>query len=167
MHLTYEQGRLLAQVNGQPPTMLMAEKENYFYFEEAEGYIEFPKAGSNQFDSRKILQGGRIRSAFRFVPSWGLIGSATIKGWEQEVPDIPMGEDSLRAGYWLIRNITLKDGEMKFRFNNDWNTNYGNEGGDGKADLHGKNIKIAAGIYDIILDLTDKNQVRYNIRKIH
>ncbi len=163
LQIRYEQGRLVAQAGGQGPTMLFAEKDNYFYSEEARGYIEYLPPVNGRYDSINILQGGRNMPAHRYIPSWGLIGTATSKGWEENVKDIPMKE--LRDGYWSVSNISLKEGEIKFRFNNDWNTNYGDDGEDGIADMYGKNIKVAAGNYDIILDLTDK-VVRYTIRKI-
>ncbi len=40
------------------------------------------------------------------------------------MPDIKFTEDTLKKGLWVLRNIQLNTGEIKFRFNDDWNINY-------------------------------------------
>ena len=55
-----------------------------------------------------------------------------------------------------MKNVALKNGVIKFRLDNDWNINYGNNKADMAFDLHGENIRIDAGVYDIELDLTDE-----------
>jgi hypothetical protein len=91
--------------------------------------------------------------------------SATTKGWEDSIPDISLTEDSQQKGNWVIRNIDLKSGEIKFRFNNDWNGNYGDNNNDGIADELGNNIKVDAGTYDIMLNVADKQKPVYTIKK--
>ncbi len=81
------------------------------------------------------------------------------------MPDIKFTEDTLKKGLWVLRNIQLNTGELKFRFNNDWNINYGDNGNDKVLDMHGENIKIEAGTYDIILDLTDEAEPKYTMSK--
>ena len=49
------------------------------------------------------------------------------------------------------------DGEIKFRANNDWGVNYGDNGGDGTLELNGGNIPSTAGTYNIELDFSDPN----------
>ena len=83
---------------------------------------------------------------------WGLVGSATPNGWDG--PDIVMNMDYATDGVWYLDNVTLTDGEMKFRANNDWSYNYGNDG---------ENIVITAGTYDIVLDLSDASNPTYTI----
>ena len=39
-------------------------------------------------------------------------------------------------------NVTFLDGEFKFRENNDWAMNYGDNGADGTLDVNGENIAI-------------------------
>jgi CubicO group peptidase (beta-lactamase class C family) len=166
MHITINDERLTAQATGQGKTTVFAQKENYFLADEADGFLEFPKDAKGLYNELIIHQGGQNISAKRFYPTWGLTGTATSKGWEDNIPDLQLTEDSVKKGRWVLKNIKLKTGEFKFRFNNDWDTNYGDDGNDMLLDLHGENIKIEAGTYDIILDLTEEGKPQYHISKI-
>ena len=65
-----------------------------------------------------------------------------------------------------MNNIKLSIGELEFRFNNEWNISYGDNGNDMALAFFGDNIKITApGTYDIILDLTDETKPKYRILK--
>jgi CubicO group peptidase (beta-lactamase class C family) len=164
MYITVDDGRLAAQVSGQQKTILLAESDNHFFSEEADGFIEFEKGNTGKTDKIILNQGGQEFTGNRIYPSWGLLGSATLIGWDG--PDIKFTEDTLKKGLWILNNIKLNTGEIKFRFNNDWNINYGDNGNDKMLDLYGENIKITeAGIYDIVLDLTDETKPRYSIFK--
>lgn len=166
MYITRDNGRLAAQASGQQKTILLAEKENYFFAEEADGFLEFPKDDRGLYNELIIHQGGQNISAKRIYPTWGLTGTATSKGWEENMPDIEFMEDSLKKGLWVLNNIKLNTGELKFRFNNDWNINYGDNGNEKALDLFGENIKIIeAGTYDITLDFTDEAKPKYSIFK--
>ncbi len=81
---------------------------------------------------------------------WGVIGDATIGGWEP--PDQDMEYDA-EGKVWTI--ITeLSTGEMKFRANDDWLINFGDSDGDGVLELDGGNIAISeAGQTLITLEL--------------
>ena len=92
--------------------------------------------------------------------SWGLVGDATTNGWDG--PDMRMVYDSYSDTWKAI--VTLKAGEMKFRFNNDWGLNYGDDGADGTLENGGANIPVTAGNYLVTLDL--KNLV-YTITPIN
>jgi hypothetical protein len=81
--------------------------------------------------------------------TWGLVGSATLNSWDG--PDMPMTYDSYSDSWKAV--VTLSEGEMKFRFNNDWALNYGDDGADGTIDNGGANIVVAPGNYLVILDL--------------
>lgn len=81
--------------------------------------------------------------------AWGLVGDATTNGWDG--PDMPMTYDSFSDTWKAI--VTLKAGEMKFRFNNDWNLNYGDDGADGTLENGGANIPVTAGNYLVVFDL--------------
>ncbi|WP_377176751.1 SusE domain-containing protein [Namhaeicola litoreus] len=90
--------------------------------------------------------------------TWGLVGSATTNGWDG--PDMPMMYDSFSDTWKAV--VTLADGEMKFRFNNDWGTNYGDTGLDGILDAGGDNIPVSKGNYLITMDL---NNLTYSIEE--
>jgi CubicO group peptidase (beta-lactamase class C family) len=158
-------GRLAIQVAGQAKTVLIAKNENTFLQEEADAILEFSKDENGVYSEISINQGSREMIANRIESSWGLIGDATPKGWGDTVPDIRLVEDKERKGLWVVKNIALKKGEVKFRLDNDWNMNYGDDEGDKMLDIHGANIKIEAGVYDIVLDLTDEGMPRYSVSK--
>ena len=76
----------------------------------------------------------------------GIIGNATPKGWGGDT-DMTYNP---KERCWELKDVTLSDGEMKFRHTNDWNLNWG-----GPLDAlvqDGANIAInEAGTYDIKL----------------
>lgn len=81
---------------------------------------------------------------------WGLIGSATADGWNS---DQDMTYDQANK-VWTI-TADLVAGEIKFRANDAWDINYGDDGGDGTLELNGANIVIgSAGNYTVELDLS-------------
>lgn len=84
------------------------------------------------------------------VNSWGIIGDATIGGWNTETP---MDYDA-NSGLWKLDNVTFTDGTFKFRANNDWSLNYGTGEQDQVLNENGGNIPVQAGTYSLTLDLT-------------
>lgn len=91
--------------------------------------------------------------------SWGVIGSATPTGWGSDT-DMVFNE----VNGLLELELSLVEGELKFRPNDDWPGNYGDNGFDGLLEIDGGNIPIAeAGTYKITLDLRDPNRVTYKI----
>lgn len=165
MYITSEDGRLVAQASGQRKTVLLAEKENYFFGEEADGYLEFTKNEKGDYNEMLLHQRGQQMRAKRIYPTWGLAGTATSKGWEEGIPDIQFTEDPVKKGVWVLRDITLKTGLIVFRLNNDWGYHYGDNGDDKILDMYGENIKVEAGTYDIIIDLSNAVEPRYTISK--
>lgn len=108
-------------------------------------------------DNLKATDAGyyRLRANFNdfshsFVKTeWGLIGSATVNGWDS---DQNMIYDAAK-GEWKI-TAALKAGELKFRANDAWGINFGDNGANGSLEYDGANIAIAAdGNYEIILIL--------------
>ena len=83
------------------------------------------------------------------LSDWGLVGDATENGWNG--PDMEMYETS-NGVYELYAD--LLGNQMKFRFNEDWGQNYGDDGADGSLNSGGANILIPNdGIYHILLDI--------------
>ncbi|PIE48084.1 MAG: hypothetical protein CSA40_01740 [Flavobacteriales bacterium] len=92
---------------------------------------------------------------------WGVVGDATPGGWgataTTPIKDIPFwttGVDGIYVAYG-----TVKDGFVKFRTNNEWTLNYGDDGEDGTLDGGGSNIAIAAGTYKFTINLNDLTYV--------
>ena len=83
------------------------------------------------------------------ISDWGLVGDATQNGWNG--PDMEMYETSFNV-YELYAD--LLGNQMKFRFNEDWGVNFGDDGADGSLESGGANIVIPGdGVYHVILDL--------------
>jgi hypothetical protein len=80
---------------------------------------------------------------------WGLVGSAT-GSWDV---DQDMTFDNVTKT-WSI-TLDLSAGEIKFRANDDWAINYGDDGLNGRLELNGANVPVGeAGNYTITLDLS-------------
>lgn len=103
------------------------------------------------------------------ITTWGIIGSGTTgsdAGWNASIPMTFNPSD----GTWSITVdlpiIAGKD-EIKFRANNDWGINMGdNAPADNKPEYDGANIKVpSAGNYTITLDLGVAGNYAYNLKK--
>ena len=90
-----------------------------------------------------------INSSLGAQSDWGLVGSATPNGWDG--PDVEMYQTGPQE---FSIYVELGSGELKFRFNEDWGNNFGDNGGDGTLEAGGSNIAITAGTYFIVMDLS-------------
>ena len=90
---------------------------------------------------------------------WGLIGDATLGGWET---DTDMTFDP-ETQIWSV-TTELSDGEFKFRANDGWDINLGGRIND--LSFGGDNIIIESGTYTITLDLSDSEQLHGSIVKL-
>jgi hypothetical protein len=77
---------------------------------------------------------------------WGVVGSATPGQWNG--PDLPFYKTGVANE--LVAYVTLTDGEIKFRKNNDWAENLG--GKNGVLSAGGDNIVVKAGSYRITMN---------------
>jgi|KNS7NT10metaT_FD_contig_31_820898_length_5350_multi_8_in_0_out_0_2 hypothetical protein len=83
--------------------------------------------------------------------SLGIVGSAA-NDWGA-TPDLMLDYDPFSDVFRGL--VTLVDGEMKFRLNNDWGTNWGDSGADGTLELNGDNIVATAGTYFVTFNMND------------
>ncbi len=82
---------------------------------------------------------------------WGLVGSSTINSWDG--PDMRMYQTATDQ-YAIYANLT--EGEIKFRNDNNWGNNLGDNDADGSLEPDGSNIVIATGgTYFITMDLSN------------
>ncbi len=82
--------------------------------------------------------------------NWGIIGDATANGWDSD-QDMTY---SATENAWVIET-NFKAGDVKFRANDGWGLNYGDNGPDGILERDGANIKLpGAGQYRIRLFLS-------------
>lgn len=89
---------------------------------------------------------------------WGIIGSATAGGWDS---DQNMTYDAVTNTLTYLGDFVA--GEIKFRANDDWALNYGDNGADGLLEEGGSNIAIGtAGTYRVVLYL-DKPDHTYSL----
>jgi starch-binding outer membrane protein SusE/F len=100
--------------------------------------------------------------SFYKINSWGLIGNAVpTTGWDA---DRDMAFDPISKTYTIT--LDLVPGDIKFRANDDWTLNLGDNGADGRPDIAGSNIAIAAaGNYTITLDILTGGNLSYTIKK--
>lgn len=101
--------------------------------------------------------------------SWGIIGSGA-RGWGDN-DDVAMTYEG-STNSWVVKNIAL-DGEIKFRLNHSWGTNFGADSTDNPAaalegDIKsgGNNIKVPAGTYNVSFSFDANNKGTYKIQKL-
>jgi len=102
------------------------------------------------------------------INTWGIVGDATPGGWGASTPMTFNAAD----GSWAI-TANLTTGEFKFRANNDWAVNFGDNNvpannvfRDNKPDYDGTNIPItASGNYTIVLNIGIAGNYNYTLRK--
>lgn len=96
------------------------------------------------------------------INTWGIIGTATPGGWGSSTA---MTYD-IAGNFWIL-TTNLTAGVLKFRANNDWPINFGdNAPADGKPEYGGDDIPVAtAGNYTITLDIGIAGNYEYTIRK--
>lgn len=92
---------------------------------------------------------------------WAIIGSATPNDWDG--PDTNMTHSGNLGDYSWTLDVTLVDGELKFRANDGWDINFGDNGNDGSLEYGGSNIPVTAGTYTVTLTLDPVNGYSYSI----
>jgi hypothetical protein len=93
------------------------------------------------------------------IDIWGIVGSAAPNGWDG--PNVKFTPDFGTDGVWVLNSVTLTDGEIKFRTNDSWDYNFGDDGNNGTLEQNGANIPVTAGTYKIVLDFSDPNAPTY------
>jgi starch-binding outer membrane protein SusE/F len=93
--------------------------------------------------------------------NWAVTGSATTLGWPAGPGGTPGQDINLRYNnatkMYENNSVDLTANEIKFRFNDDWGTNYGDDGNDGTLEPGAANIPVpVAGNYTIKLDVEHK-----------
>lgn len=93
---------------------------------------------------------------------WGVIGDATAQGWDAD-QDLSFDPE---AEVWRA-TLNLSAGELKFRANDDWDINLGDDGADETLEYNGANIAVEeAGEYEVILDLSTPGNYTYSLEKL-
>lgn len=95
--------------------------------------------------------------------SWGIIGSASPGGWGD---DTNMAFTAAKGEYVWSADITLTDGEIKFRANDGWDINFGDKDANATLEYDGDNIAVTAGNYHVELVLNSATGFTYTITPI-
>ncbi|WP_340064525.1 SusE domain-containing protein [Ascidiimonas aurantiaca] len=98
--------------------------------------------------------------------SWGIIGNATPTGWDSDTDMVY--DESTRTWSVTIDLIPQEapDNGFKFRANDVWDLNLGDDGADGIMDFNGGSIGVAeAGNYTITIDLSNPRAYTYTVVK--
>ena len=90
------------------------------------------------------------------ISQWGVVGSG-YNNWGafDDAPFYTTTQANVFVAY-----VTLVAGEIKFRANNDWGTNFGDNGANGSIEPGGSNIAVTAGTYKITLDLNNNTYTK-------
>ena len=86
-----------------------------------------------------------------YLPNWGIIGGATPLGWDKSTD---MAFNPISGTYSI--SLALTTGEFKFRLDNAWTTNYGDDGNNLSLESGAANIPVTAGNYTIVANFTTK-----------
>lgn len=96
--------------------------------------------------------------------NWGVIGNATPGGWDT---DTNMVYDATSGTWSVTLDLTAQtapDNGLKFRANDDWSLNIGDNDADGSMEFDGQNIGISVdGNYTVTLDLSNPRAYTYSI----
>ena len=111
--------------------------------------VEAELSPSKSIESEVMSVNATAYSAFLdLTTTWGVVGSA-YNDWGA-FPDAPFFRTN--TANVLAAYVTLIDGAIKFRENNDWANNLGDNGTDGSLESGGADIPVLAGNYKITFD---------------
>ena len=132
-------------------------------------------AGGKNFGVKKgtylvTLDLKKLKYTFKAYVPLGIVGDATVNGWNG--PDQKFTYD-LSTDKWVLKNVVLKAGQVKFRLNDDWAVNYGSTGStepdpiaaSGSLSAGGKNFGVTAGTWTFEVDLRDAGKPLYKATK--
>jgi starch-binding outer membrane protein SusE/F len=92
---------------------------------------------------------------------WGVVGDAAPNGWDG--PNVRFTLDFSKDDVWVINRIALVNGKIKFRTNDSWDLNYGDNGLNGTLEAGGADIPVTAGNYKIVLDFSNASAPTYTL----
>lgn len=93
--------------------------------------------------------------------TWGVIGDAT-GSWDN---DKDLTYDATEQVWKATLNLSV--GEIKFRANDAWDINFGDDNADASLEYGAANIKIEeAGDYEVVLNLANPGNYTYSLTKL-
>lgn len=114
----------------------------------AKNYYKF-SFNKNTLELKKIFS----------MNSLGVVGA--VNDWGNAGADIPLEFDPVKQRFSAVITLAAA-GEIKFRADNTWgDVEFG--GSDGILTVKGANIAVAAGTYNVTLDLNNSNEMTYKL----
>ena len=96
---------------------------------------------------------------------WGIVGSGvtiqkddgsgSVAEWGGGAADTKFLPDPCNDGIFMLQDVKLRNGEIKFRQDDAWGVNLGDNGADGSLEAGGANIAVTDGTYDMVLDVAN------------
>jgi len=122
-----------------------------------EGEVNAQVTGPGYF----LVKANTTALSYSVTPAeWGIIGSATPTAWDS---DTNMTYDPATK-LWSIQIPLIGGQEIKFRANDAWDLNFGDDGVDGTLDGGGANIAVpTSGTYTVTLDLSHPRAYTYTM----
>ena len=120
----------------------------------ADGTLEQNGANISISAGHYVIDFDAVNFTITITPAgtvWGVVGSATLNGWGA-AEDVKLMPDPCNDGVYIVKDVVLTDGEIKFRQDDAWGVNVGDNGADGTYEANGANIAVTAGTYDMTLD---------------
>ncbi len=138
--------------NGNDPDTFAAPAPGYYDFVMDITGVTNDSEGSSSFS---ITPNTDAASAPTYS-SIGLLGDA-FENNGFGGPDIDMTQSTFDPHQWSIRNLTMGSGGIKFRANDGWDTNWGDDRNSfiGVGTVNGPNIPASAGVYDVFFNDLD------------
>ncbi len=118
-----------------------------------ESNILLPSAGYYRIQANTSTLTYSVQST-----SWAITGSATPLGWpDNGIQDQDMTYNPTTKKWQITIQLTAGGNEFKFRANDAWTINYGDDGNDGTLEFNsGSNLSVSAsGTYLVELDLSN------------
>jgi starch-binding outer membrane protein SusE/F len=97
-----------------------------------------------------LIKANLVEKTYSWMKTdWGIIGPGQPGGWDTD----SNLSYSTTTGLWTA-TLDLAADKIKFRANDSWDLNYGDNGADKKLELNGSDISVpSAGNYTVTLDL--------------
>lgn len=126
-----------------------------------EGESNITMSGPGYFRIRVNTNGSGGGTYSAQPAAWGIIGSATPTGWDS---DTNMTYDAA-SKKWTITMDLVGGQKIKFRANDTWDLNYGDNGADGSLEEGGADIDVAtSGNYTVTLDLSTPREYTFSLQ---
>ena len=151
------------------------------------GGDDFPSGNLDLFDQPVEVEAGFYEVTFDYgnltfsfdVPEISIIGSALVDSSTDENSNLELFMNSTHGAMYTLSNVELQEGELQFRQNQGWDTNWGGSSfpsGDLVLNSPDNIVVTEAGLYDVTFDRENlsymfvtlsTNNLEFNELKVH